>query len=173
MPPKSISQQYVKLDPIDHVLIRPDTYVGAANPVEEVRHVLDSESGRIIERNIRYTPALYKVFDEILVNAVDNKQRDPNMSVIRVTINPEECMLSVFNDGKGIPVEIHEIHHCYVPDLIFGQLLTGSNYDDKEQKVVGQSCCLSACLVPDASSGCCYIHMSIRPFQGKGKGSEA
>lgn len=43
----------------------------------------------------------------------------------------------MWNNGKGIPIEIHKEHNCFVPEMIFGQLLTSSNYDDKEQKVTG------------------------------------
>ena len=42
-------------------------------------------------------------------------------------------MIRVFNDGNGIPVEIHKDEGVYVPELIFGHLLTSSNYDDNEE----------------------------------------
>ena len=75
-------------------------------------------------------PALYKIFDEVLVNAADNYQRDESTSVIKVDINEAEGYVKVFNNGKGIPVAIHKEHQIYVPHLIFGELLTGSNYND-------------------------------------------
>ncbi|CRK09923.1 hypothetical protein BN1723_009093 [Verticillium longisporum] len=37
----------------------------------------------------------------------------------------------------GIPVEMHKQHGIYVPEMIFGHLLTGSNYDDDEKKTTG------------------------------------
>lgn len=43
----------------------------------------------------------------------------------------------MLNNGKGIPVVIHQEYKTYVPQLIFGELLTGSNYNDNEKKVVG------------------------------------
>ena len=43
--------------------------------------------GQMVNREITYAPGLYKIFDEILVNAADNKQRDSRMSVLRVNIN--------------------------------------------------------------------------------------
>jgi DNA gyrase/topoisomerase IV subunit B len=55
----------------------------------------------------------------------------------RVHINPEQNEIIVMNDGKGIPVEVHKKEKMYVPELIFGHLLTSSNYDDEEQKVTG------------------------------------
>ena len=37
----------------------------------------------------------------------------------------------------GFPVEMHTIEKLYVPELIFGTLLTSSNFDDDEKKVTG------------------------------------
>ena len=47
----------------------------------------------------------------------------------------ESGSIRVYNDGAGVPVEVHKEHGVYVPELIFGHLLTSSNYDDKEKKV--------------------------------------
>jgi DNA topoisomerase-2 len=71
------------------------------------------------------------------VNAADNYQRDAKMDAIRIEINPAENKLSVWNNGKGVPIEIHKEYGCYVPEMIFGQLLTSSNYDDDQKKVTG------------------------------------
>lgn len=56
------------------------------------------------------------------------------MNLLKVNINRETKEISVYNNGKGIPVVIHKTYNCYVPSLIFGQLLTSSNYNDKEKK---------------------------------------
>jgi DNA topoisomerase-2 len=88
-------------------------------------YVLDTNN-RIIEREITFTPGLFKIFDEIVVNAADNKQRDPNMDKIDVVVDPETNQVSVKNNGKGIPIVMHKEHNVYVPTLIFGHLLTGS-----------------------------------------------
>jgi DNA topoisomerase-2 len=72
-----------------------------------------------------------------LVNSADNKIRDPNMNVIKININKEQNMIKIYNNGKGIPVVEHKDEKVYVPTLIFGHLLTSSNYDDDEKKVTG------------------------------------
>src|SRR6266496_2887985 len=59
------------------------------------------------------------------------------MNTIKVNINKEEGMISIYNNGKGIPIEIHKEENVYVPELIFGHLLTSSNYNDNEKKVTG------------------------------------
>lgn len=43
----------------------------------------------------------------------------------------------MYNNGKGIPVVMHREEKVYVPTLIFGHLLTSSNYNDDERKVTG------------------------------------
>ncbi|KAF4012585.1 hypothetical protein G4228_003077 [Cervus hanglu yarkandensis] len=132
----SIERIYQKKTQLEHILLRPDTYIGSVESVTQQMWVYDEDTG-INYREVTYVPGLYKIFDEILVNAADNKQRDPKMSCIRITIDPENNLISIWNNGKGIPVVEHKVEKMYVPALIFGQLLTSSNYDDEEKKVTG------------------------------------
>ena len=118
-------------------MLRPDTYVGSIEQSTQPMWVLDASTKRIVKKQTTYVPGLFKIFDEIMVNAADNKQRDPSMTTIKVDIDRETNTISVANDGKGIPVQIHSEHNCYVPELIFGHLLTGSNFDDDEKKTTG------------------------------------
>ncbi|KAK9070925.1 hypothetical protein SSX86_009493 [Deinandra increscens subsp. villosa] len=91
----------------------------------------------MVKRPVSYVPGLYKIFDEILVNAADNKQRDAKTDCVKVNIEVENNLISVYNNGDGIPVEIHQDEGVYVPELIFGHLLTSSNYDDSVKKTTG------------------------------------
>eukprot|EP00536_Pseudo-nitzschia_multiseries_P013725 jgi/Psemu1/320513/estExt_fgenesh1_pm.C_6050001 len=134
---KTIEERYQKKTQLEHILLRPDTYIGSDKPTEDRAFVYDDVQDAIVEKTITYTPGLYKIFDEIIVNAADNKQRDTNMDKLDVTIDAEANTISVKNNGQGIPVELHQDEQCYVPTLIFGHLLTGSNFDDNEQKTTG------------------------------------
>lgn len=76
---------------------------------------------RVVQRDVRYVPGFLKIIDEILVNAADNKvQRvvlyaaiwskqlqinDPSMDTMKVNIDVEENTISVYNNGRGIPIE--------------------------------------------------------------------
>lgn len=77
-------------------------------------------------RDVSYVPGLYKIFDEILVNAADNKQNDKNMSEIRVTVDRETGEVSIKNDGKGIPVEIHQVRYSSVLQRQCANLLSNT-----------------------------------------------
>ena len=94
------SKRYQKVTPLEHVLLRPDTYIGSVELKTEEIWVFDKGAG-MNKRQVSYVPGLYKIFDEILVNAADHKQRDPNMNTIKVEINVEENRISVFNNGEG------------------------------------------------------------------------
>ncbi|XP_041664909.1 DNA topoisomerase 2-beta isoform X2 [Cheilinus undulatus] len=132
----SVERVYQKKTQLEHILLRPDTYIGSVEPITQQMWVFDEDVG-MNQREITYVPGLYKIFDEILVNAADNKQRDKNMTGIKITIDPESNIISIWNNGKGIPVVEHKDEKMYVPALIFGHLLTSSNYDDNEKKVTG------------------------------------
>ncbi|KAI9055018.1 hypothetical protein LZ554_002159 [Drepanopeziza brunnea f. sp. 'monogermtubi'] len=134
---KNATDQYQKLTQLEHIIKRPDTYIGSVEQTTETMWVFNSESQSMELRKVTFVPGLYKIFDEILVNAADNKQRDPSMKSIKVVVDREKGEISIENDGAGIPIEIHEKEGIYIPEMIFGHLLTGSNYDDDEAKTTG------------------------------------
>ena len=130
----TIEKTYQKKTQLEHILLRPDTYIGTTEHITEKLWVL-SPKETLINKQINYVPGLYKIFDEILVNAIDNITRDLRMNLIKVDINSKS--ISIYNNGKGIPITIHKTYKIYVPELIFGHLLTSSNYDDSQKKVTG------------------------------------
>ncbi|KAF9585044.1 DNA topoisomerase 2 [Lunasporangiospora selenospora] len=134
---RTIEEIYQKKTPLEHILLRPDTYIGTTEMNQQSLWVLDPDSTKFVNRQVNIVPGLYKIVDEIIVNAADNKIRDPSMDTVKIDIDREQGVISVYNNGKGIPVEIHKTEGCYVPELIFGHLLTSSNYDDSQKKVTG------------------------------------
>lgn len=133
----TVEKIYQKKSQLEHILLRPDTYIGSVEPVTESMWIFDTESQTMVQKRLTYVPGLYKIFDEILVNAADNKQRDPSMDCIKIEINSEANLISIWNNGKGIPVVEHKDEKMFVPTMIFGHLLTSSNYNDEEEKVTG------------------------------------
>ena len=131
----SIEQTYKKFTQIEHVLARPGMYIGDIATVHSSQWILDSNNDRIIEKIVKWNPGIYKIFDEIITNASDECQR--NTSVKNIKIQIEDDSISVLNDGTGIPIEIHKEHNIYVPELIFGNLLSSSNYDDSKKRTTG------------------------------------
>lgn len=142
MPPKTQNKRYQKKDQIDHCLTRPDMYVGSTR-LRKIRDYLAyKEEGRyhIISEELNSSPAILRIFIEALSNAIDNVERSKNSSTpckkIKISINQESGETSIWNDGEVVPIEIDPDEKCYIHSMIFGQLLTGSNYDDEEERVV-------------------------------------
>ncbi|THG93975.1 hypothetical protein EW026_g7395 [Hermanssonia centrifuga] len=134
---KSASETYQKLTQLEHILKRPDSYIGSVEKITQQMWVWDSENKRMTFKEITYVPGFFKIIDEILVNAADNKVNDPSMDTIKVTVDSENGIISVYNNGRGIPIEMHSSEKVYIPELIFGHLLSSSNYDDDEKKLTG------------------------------------
>ena len=132
---KSIEQTYVKLSPIEHVLKKPGMYVGDLDFRSEKQFIYDEKSNQIIQKNINWSPGLYKIVDELIVNAYDQSIRDTTLQLISVEIKPDS--FTIFNDGIGIDVIKHPTHQIYIPELIFANLLTSTNYDETEQRITG------------------------------------
>ena len=146
---KSIETQYSRKSPRQHVLLRPGMYIGGTDPRPDpnqwvptfkegsvsMRRYDDLSSSGLVSH-----PALVKVFDEILVNAADNYQRDPKTTrTLCVNLFPgadggPPPLISVSNDGPTIPVAVHKDEGMYLQQMLFGHLLTGSNFDDENAK---------------------------------------
>lgn len=122
------SEKYTKLSQREHVLCRPGMYIGSTTPQIEERFILNDAHDKLEKRDILYSPALYKIFDEIIVNAIDHSVNDTNVNQIKVSIDKETGEISVYNNGNGISVEIHKKEKIYIPELIFGHLLTSSSF---------------------------------------------
>ena len=143
---QALADQYKRLSHRDHILELPDTYIGSVETHEESRWVYDGESKKMMYKKVHFNPGFYKLFDEIVVNARDalvrsqtEKDKVP-VKHISIRIEQEECQpftIVVENDGDGIPVLQHAEYKVWVPELIFGHLLTSGNYNKEEEKIVG------------------------------------
>lgn len=127
-----MTDRYKKYSQIEHVLARPGMYVGDTKNTKDETWVI--EDNRASLRECTWNPGIYKIFDEIITNASDEVQRNNNVKNIKVQIGETE--ISVYNDS-GIPIEIHAEYKIYIPELIFANLLTSSNYDDSEKRTTG------------------------------------
>lgn len=127
-----------KLTHIEHVLKRPDSYVGPVELGTEPYWILDGD--KFTKKNLKYSPALLKIFDEILVNAIDRNSLHPKqVSSISIAIDKGVGSVTIENNGPlgGIGVRMHEKEGLWNPELVFGHLLTSTNYDDTQKRIVG------------------------------------
>lgn len=138
---KKDTQTYKKLSHVEHVFQLPDSYVGSVEATDLETYIV-TEDDSVVKKKIVYVPALYKIYDEIIVNAEDQYVRVKGIkgslvSRINIRIDQEENCISVLNDGKGIDIVKLKEYNVYPAEMIFGELLTSSNYDKDEEKVTG------------------------------------
>ena len=140
------ASQYTKYSHREHVLELPDTYVGSVDTSVESRWIYNKDKNEMERQTVRFCPGFLKIFDELLVNARDHKVRQDGRiktgltdghPVKHIDVTITDKTISVKNDGDGIPVDKHGETGVYAPELIFGHLLTSSNYDKAEEKTVG------------------------------------
>jgi len=143
----NLANKYQKKTDIEHILSNPDTYIGSVEEVDTDLWILDTISNKIVEKNIKYIPGLFKLFDEGIVNcrdhvirmqqAISNGQQNCiPVSNIEITID-DDGTITMLNDGNGIDVAEHPEHKMWIPEMIFGHLRTSTNYDKTEKKIVG------------------------------------
>jgi len=133
---------YKKLTQREHILQLPDTYIGSRDSHRESRWIYDTATAAMTWTEISFNPGLFKIFDELIVNALDHVTRtaaypDKSKRVTRIAVSLTPTQFIVYNDGESIPVAVHPEYKVMVPELIFGHLLTSSNYDEAEEKTVG------------------------------------
>jgi DNA topoisomerase-2 len=137
-----IAQKYQKLSQLEHIIKRPGMYVGQVETITEPRWLFEND--KMVYHNVTYSPGLYKILDEIVVNAWDQQVRHKNtkkivekVGIIDISVNKKTGEVSIMNDGKSVEVAMHPIEKIYVPELIFGKLMSGSNFNDDEDRVTG------------------------------------
>jgi DNA topoisomerase II len=143
----NLSKKYQQKTDKQHILDNPDTYVGSIENVDSSMWILNPETSKISEQKIQYIPALYKLFDEGIVNCRDhvirmaqasaNGEENVNqVSNIDISIG-EDGTITMFNDGNGIDIAKHPEYDIWIPEMIFGHLRTSTNYNKEEEKIVG------------------------------------
>lgn len=128
-----VEDKYIKTTQREHVLLKPSMYLGDTPVREEDNYVFYND--QIIKKTIKWSPAFYKIFDEIIVNVYDQTIRDKTLKNIKIFLDRK--WIKVSNDGRGIDVAIHKKHGIYVPELIFGNLLSSTNFNQNDDRITG------------------------------------
>ena len=158
-----IASKYQKKTDKQHILDNPNMYIGSIEKLDMNMwiynersvaggegSVVATEGSAINLKNIEFIPGLYKLFDEVLVNSRDHVIRmiqspledKQNVSYIKVNIEPSPggtspAIITVCNDGDGIDIVKHPEYDIYIPELVFANLRTSTNYNKDEKRIVG------------------------------------
>jgi len=130
---------YKKQTHREHILSLPDTYIGSIETAAEEVFVRDGDAFKTT--TLPVNPGFYKLIDELLVNAHDHvirlRQKKSETPVKHIEVTCTDDLFSIENDGESIDVAQHPEHKVWIPQMIFGELLTSTNYNKDEKKLVG------------------------------------
>ncbi len=153
---KDIKDTYQTKDFRTQIRDLPDSYIGSIEPATEEMWVpgLDEDGNwKIFKENITYIEGFHTIFNEVITNALDHNSRLKqlirdkvagyeaiNHLVKNIYVNIDKDTsgrITIKNDGMGIDISKHpENDNIYVPELIFGNLLSSVNYDKTQEKEV-------------------------------------
>lgn len=136
MSDKTVEETYKKLSQREHILTRSGMYIGQVEKIHDDLYTMTGVNEKFEKKSIEYSPGFIKIFDEVVTNSLDHSIRDDTVTMIKLHFDKNTGEISVYNNGSGIPIKIHKDHNIYVPELIFGHLLSGSNYNDEEKRLV-------------------------------------
>ena len=145
----NLANKYQQKTDKQHILDNPDTYIGSVEIVDSELYIFstnEESKSKIVEKQIQYIPALFKLFDEGIVNSRDHairmekaiqENQENSLPVTNIDVTIENDIITIMNDGNGIDIAVHPESQIWIPEMIFGHLRTSTNYDKSEKKIVG------------------------------------
>jgi hypothetical protein len=112
---KAIKEIYQKKTQLEHILLLPNTYVG--NIKKDAQAMWVHENDNMIYQNVTFVLGLSKIFDEILVNAIDNKQQNLSMDCVKVFPQPVSLILGC---EDNLPITFVVMFSLFLKHLICG-----------------------------------------------------
>ena len=139
-----LETKYQQMTDKEHILQKPDTYMGSVEIVSSKMWIFNDETQRIEEKTIDYIPGFFKLVDEGIVNCRDHVERmkteNPdvkNLPVTEISVNVEpDGTIVMMNNGNGIDVVLHPTYNVWIPEMIFAQLRSSTNYT-KAKTIIG------------------------------------
>lgn len=123
---------YEKKSPREHILERPNMYIGASNFVEVEDYLLIND--KLQKTTVSCIPGLLKIINEIIDNSVDIaiKTDFKGCNVVNVKITNDTVIVE--DNGPGIAVKKNSDGE-YFPFVCWGYAMAGSNFNNDSSRV--------------------------------------
>ncbi len=131
----------------DHVRLRTAIYLGSTEATTYEVPIFEKDDISIKQNE--FIPALYKAFNEIADNAIDEltqlKKKDKKVAVVHDVIKNR---YRIGDNGRGVPIDVHPQTGRHTPETVFTELRSGRNFDDaaKDSGVIGTNGVGSSCV---------------------------
>ena len=119
--------EVIQLTEIEHVLQRSGMYLGDTSLSNHSKYHING-AGKIVKGDIRYCPAVIKLFDEIISNSIDEALRTGYKYANKININIKGNTIKVADNGRGIPIVIDKQRGKTQAEMAFTSLRAGGNF---------------------------------------------
>jgi DNA gyrase/topoisomerase IV subunit B len=127
------------LIPREAVLKRPEMYIGTVQKEMQKRWIMDDEN-TLVEKEVEIIPGILKLFDEVISNSVDEAIKTQFKFSNRISVFfRDDNSIEIWDNGRGLSMEMDETYHEYKAVLAFTKLHAGSNFNDtKREGTIGK-----------------------------------
>lgn len=136
------AKQFLEDDWIPFILREPDTFVGSCVRTTSNEYIYDITADKIRRQEMDACPAIKHLFVELLSNAQDSIYRSIESKLpvmgIEVQFNKHGEIIITNSSADIIPV-CKNSKNVYIPEMVLGRLLSSSNYNMKNKKVIGKN----------------------------------
>lgn len=142
-------KEIVVLGDRDHLILRPTVYVGSVNPTDEKTPII--RGGRIYIENRSISVGMYKLFDEVFSNSLDEAKRmRGKMERILVSVDSQKNSIAVRDSGDGFykGASINKTSGKTNIETAVSMFRAGSNFsnDEVDESLIGTNGLGLACV---------------------------
>lgn len=118
----------------EHIYYKTEMYAGGVSEIQSTEYI--SSKDGITRKQATYVPALLKIINEVIDNAVDVHIKTPREGSLVVDVAITDSTVTVKDNGCGIPVKQNE-DGIWLPRVCWGFARSGGNFDLKENAGLG------------------------------------
>lgn len=129
---------YGDLTPHQHILVKPDMYIGSLSRNIREEYVMDLETKKLVVEEVDIPEGMLRLYLEIISNAGDNADASRRMLVDpgTISVTMDKQWITVRSTGEPIPIGVKKTvstpDRCItIVEHSFSSLLSSSNYDEK------------------------------------------
>lgn len=129
-------EKIVKLDNFQHYLKKPSMYIGRTKKIQSNQYLYDEDEAMITYEDMEISPGLFKIIDEILVNAAD-RVIESDCTEIKIDVDMDSGWITVRNNGKSMPTRFEEKYGMYFPQIAFAESNSSTHFDETKVRKGG------------------------------------
>lgn len=143
------NREFKVLTDIEHVLLRPNMYIGGINLTDKEQWVLNKSTNKFEYKSISIVPAILKCCAELLDNSIDVAIDTNFKAATIIKVNVTNTSIEVIDNGIGIPCVPPKGNTSKDPKdtcacVAWTTLKSGTSFDENRNKIgtngVGASC---------------------------------